>query len=121
MNDENAVSVEQLSEAMRRWVELKQEMIELEKVIMPAVLSGEQTVSAWGMKAKYSGGRGAYNWQAISVSVAAPQEVIDSKTVTKIVIDWKSVAEAVGYPADVKDANYTPGNPSVTLELVGLL
>jgi len=120
-----------LEEKMQQWAKirakidgLKLAIAPLEEEIKTAVLISGDTVEAKArplvseviVQAKYSKGRGSYNWENIAVRLKPDQEIIDKHS--KVTVSWLKVCQAVGYSDELKGQHYTPGTPSVSLKLL---
>lgn len=74
-----------------------------------------QSVEVPGAVARYSKGRGRYDYESI-VSELQPDEEIIARHST-VHIDWRKIVVEVGAPKALLEKHYTPGTPTVSLKL----
>ena len=74
----------------------------------------------WGVTAKWSAGRGRYDWRAIGGVLEHDRNlsatVIDKHS--KVTINWRAACAEVGYPDALAQEHYAPGTPSVRIKLL---
>lgn len=108
-----------LAETMLRWERQRRLLDELEEVIREAVLEIGKTQTVGNVRASFSGGRKAYDYQAGAMMVldqtdAEAQRVINRYTAP--VVDWRAVCQDIGLDSDA--IPYQQGNPSVSIKLL---
>jgi len=104
-----------LAELMLKWEKAKQYADELEVAIRDAVLDLGKTQTVGNVRATYSAGRKAYDYEGAARGhrfVTAGQVELFSKT--SVTVDWRGICGHVG----IEDIPYTQSEPSVTVKLL---
>ena len=104
-----------LAEKMDEWGILKYRADMLERQIKEEVLQLSSSQSVGIVTARYSKGRGSYDYEQIARVVEPNIEIVEKHR--KISYDWKSICEESGASKKEMEMFYKEGSPSVTLKL----
>jgi predicted HNH restriction endonuclease len=115
-----------LTDKLNKWKEIQLQINHLQEKqatiaaeIQAEVLTLGKTQKANGVRATYTSGRGTYNYQeAVESREVNPDLMLDLlATFEKVSHDWKKIAEAINLGDEYLKRFYTPGTPSVKLQL----
>lgn len=112
-----------LKKKLETWAKLRKEMDKLEQSIKSDVLSKKETVRHGGAVAKYSNGRGSYDYERAITEKRENGELTKSavenalEVATEVVVDWRRVCQAVGLTLEQGSRYYKPGNPIASIGL----
>lgn len=115
-----------LTDKLNKWKELQVQINHLQEKqaaiaaeIQTEVLALGKTQKANGVRATYTTGRGSYNYQDAIESCNLQAEILEGikQEFSKTSYDWKAMALSLNLEDDYLKRFYTPGTPSVKLQL----
>jgi hypothetical protein len=119
-----------LAEKLETWQVLRTQIQDLEDEIREEVLRLGQSQRVGRSVARYTKGRGSYDYPSIAKELEAAysqigpdalakyQAIVKHDTVATTRIDWRKVCEDAGVDDSLKSKHYTAGEPSVSLAIV---
>lgn len=110
-----------LSEKLKRYKDLKEELDRLEREILKEgeqmLKVGESFTTPFGVALEYSRGRGSYDYEAIANELAISPEAIQAYT--KTFVDWTGLVKSLNPPAELLNRYYQAGTPKVKITIKG--
>lgn len=119
-----------LAEKMETWRILHSQAVALEDEIREEVLQLGKSQRVGQVLARYTSGRGSYDYPKITEAARKAYEAIGPEALAKfdetvaaltkkiVTVDHRAICERVGASEDLKAQFYTPGKPSVSLAIV---